>query len=247
MHFIAPDSPIANAVINAIQHGDTEALQSLLDANEDLATARIGDEQDIGGTLLHVATDWPGHFPHVNKSIRRLIAAGADVNAGITGPETETPLHWAASSNDVDAIDALVDGKASFNSPGSVIAGGDPLENAIGFQQWDAARRLVERGAKTVLGDEAALGLLDRIKKRFKSENPPHRDSIVYSFWNACCAGQLEAAAYLLDRGGEINWIPDWCNETALDGAINNAHTEVIAWLESKGAERAPPTESSQD
>ncbi len=60
-------------------------------------------------TLLHVATDWPGHFPHVSASIVALVEAGADVNARFHGPHEETPLHWAASSDDVAALDALLD------------------------------------------------------------------------------------------------------------------------------------------
>jgi len=59
--------------------------------------------------LLHVATDWPGHFPHVSASIAALVEAGADVNARFHGPHEETPLHWAASSADVAALDALLD------------------------------------------------------------------------------------------------------------------------------------------
>jgi hypothetical protein len=33
---------------------------------------------------------------------------GAHINAPFIGKHAETPLHWAASSDDVDALDALL-------------------------------------------------------------------------------------------------------------------------------------------
>ena len=144
-------------------------MRQLLSENTNLDGVSIrGKENDATRSLLHVVTDWPGHFPNVSETICLLITAGADVNAGIEGADTETPLHWAASSNDVAAIDVLLDGGANMDVQGAVIAGGDPLEDAIGFQNWDAAKRLVERGARTGLDDEASIGLMDKIEKRFE-------------------------------------------------------------------------------
>lgn len=40
--------------------------------------------------------------------MRALVDAGADVNARFRGPHAETPLHWAASTDDVDVLDALI-------------------------------------------------------------------------------------------------------------------------------------------
>jgi uncharacterized protein len=76
---------------------DIEALNRLLRESPALAEARVGAE---GGerTLLHVATDWPGHFPNVRASVEAPIAYGADVNASFNGRHSERPLHWAASS-----------------------------------------------------------------------------------------------------------------------------------------------------
>ena len=235
MNEIPNDDPLAASVVEAIKAGDTAALRQQLAADGELATSWIR-AGDASRSLLHVATDWPGHFPKVGETIQLLIASGSDVNAQLDGPNAETPLHWAASSNDVAAIDALLDGGANLDAQGAVIAGGDPLEDAIGFQNWEAARRLVERGAKTVLGDEAALGLMGRIHERFESVEPPGHGSIVYSFWNACCAGQLEPAEFLYSKGADINWVPDWCEESPLDGAITSENQELVRWLEARGA-----------
>ena len=235
MNVIPHDDPLAIAVVEAIQTGDTARLQQQLAGNGDLAGCRIRDE-DASRSLLHIATDWPGDFPNVGETIRLLVASGADVNAQLDGPNAETPLHWAASSNDVAAIDALLDGGADLDAQGAVIAGGDPLEDAIGFQNWEAARRLVERGARTRLGDEAALGLLDRIRDRFEGDAAPSRESIDYSFWNACCAGQQEAAEFLYSKGADVNWVPEWCDENPLDGAVKSGNQEMVRWLEAEGA-----------
>jgi ankyrin repeat protein len=71
-------------------------------------------------TLLHVAADWPGHFPNGAATVEMLVEAGADVNARFDGRHTEAPLHWAASSDDVEVLDALLDHGADIESPGSV-------------------------------------------------------------------------------------------------------------------------------
>lgn len=83
----------------------------------------------------------------------------------------------------------------------------------------------------TGLGDEAAIGLMDKIEKRFEDVSLSRRDSIVYAFWNACCAGQLEPAKFLLGKGTDVNWIPDWCDTRPLDGATKSENEELVEWL----------------
>lgn len=143
---LAADDPLAVAVTGAIRDGDLARLRSLLGAHPGLAAWRIADR--VGGvrSLLHVATDWPGRFPRGAATVAALVAAGADVDARFAGPHRETPLHWAASCDDVDVVDALLDAGADIEAPGSVIADGTPLANARAFGQWRAAYRLVVRG-----------------------------------------------------------------------------------------------------
>jgi uncharacterized protein len=125
MRTIDTGDPLAVAVVEAIHAGDVAQLKRLLADNPGLATARFGTDDPEGMTrsLLHAATDWPGHFPNVAVTITALVEAGADVNARFAGPHTETPLHWAASSDDVDALDALIDAGADIEARGAVIAG----------------------------------------------------------------------------------------------------------------------------
>lgn len=239
MKTIPEDDLLAQSIVAAIKEGQTDLLNELLAEHPELASLRIQDKSNNKRSLLHIATDWPGHFPNVTETISCLIASGADVNAEFIGPNSETPLHWAASSNDVKAIVALLEGGADLNAQGAVIAGGDPLEDAIGFQNWSGAKCLVEHGATTRLGDEAALGMMDELKARFTEDKAPSPDNITYSFWNACSAGQVETAKFLLAKGADIHWIPEWCEESPLDGAIKSGNEILIRWLKSKGADKA--------
>ena len=241
MATIDTGDPLAIAVSEAIRSGDLEALERLLDANPGLATARLGDD-DPGGmsrTLLHVVTDWPGHFPNGAATVAALVAAGADVNARFRGRHAETPLHWAASSDDVEVLDALLDAGADIEAPGAVIGGGTPLADARGFAQWRAAHRLVERGARTTLPDAAALGLIERLEEAFAGDTAPAPEEITRAFWSACHGGQLASAEYLLDRGADLNWIPPWEDFTPLDAASRSGAGELVAWLTARGARPA--------
>jgi hypothetical protein len=71
----------------------------------------------------------------------------------------------------VAALDALLDAGADIEARGAVIGGGTPLSDAVAFAQWNAARRLVERGARTELWEAAALGLLDRVEARTTNDS----------------------------------------------------------------------------
>jgi hypothetical protein len=235
---VAADDPRVVAATQAVQAGDLDEIEWLLAAHPWLATARFGDESCYR-TLLHAATDWPGHFPNGPAVVKRLVAAGADVNAHSRfSSHTETPLHWAASSDDVAVLDALLDAGADIEAPGAVLGGGSAVADACGFGNWEAARRLVERGAHTRLSDAAALGLLDRVEAGFGDDPAPDPDVITQSFWSACHGGQLNTAEYLLERGAKINWI-GWDDKTSLDVVDETTHSELAAWLRARGAKHA--------
>ncbi|MDA0182629.1 hypothetical protein OJ997_20125 [Solirubrobacter phytolaccae] len=115
-------------------------------ADPSLARAR----PDGVRTLLHMLADWPGHREGASELAAILVESGADVNAPFGGPQhDETPLHWAASADDVPLLDALVDLGADLEARGGTIAGGTALDDAVGYEQWAAATRLLERGATT--------------------------------------------------------------------------------------------------
>lgn len=238
---VSTDDPVAVAAVAAIRAGDVDTLGRLLADHDWLATARLGDEKVDGmsRSLLHVATDWPGHFPDVSATIAVLVSAGSDVGARFRGPHEETPLHWAASSGDVAALDALLDAGADIDASGGVIGGGTPLADARAFKQWAPAHRLVERGARTTLHDEATLGLLDRVRARFAEDPRPAPDEVDRAFWGACHGGRLACARFLADQGADLDVVPPWEPLTPLDAAEREGATDLVAWLRERGASSA--------
>ncbi|MFN7934470.1 MAG: ankyrin repeat domain-containing protein [Bryobacteraceae bacterium] len=223
---------VEESMVRAIRGGRVEELRVLLGGDASRARTVMLDEQGVGRTLLHVATDWPGHFPRVAETIGVLIAAGAEVNARVRfadGREGETPLHWAASSDDVAALDALLDGGADIEATGAVFTGGTAMSDAVIFAQWKAARRLLERGAKTTLSQAAALGLVDRVRELVTRDAPP-REEITKSLWHACRGGDIETVQFLVQCGGDAGWM-GWDHLTPLAAAEKAGHTDVAAWL----------------
>ncbi|WP_181782311.1 ankyrin repeat domain-containing protein [Pseudonocardia pini] len=213
-------------VVEAVRAGDLQRLAELVAADPGLVHARPDGQR----TLLHVLADWPGNRPHGPATAAALVAAGADVNARFVGPHRETPLHWAASNDDVPLLDALLDLGADIDADGSVIADGTPLSDAVAFGQRRTAARLVERGAAVPQAEAAALGLLDRLTAV---------DDPDLCLWYACHGGSLAAAELLAGRGAAIDHLPEWERLTPLDAAERAGAADVVAWLRSLGAHRA--------
>src|SRR5262245_47888301 len=121
---LGADDPVAAALVAAIRAGDLAALRQLLGEHPGLAGAPLRDRRGVTRTPLHVAADWPGHFPGGAAVVAALVAAGADPNARVAGAShAETPLHWAASSDDAEVADALIAAGADLEASGASIAG----------------------------------------------------------------------------------------------------------------------------
>jgi len=235
---IPGDDPRVTAATAAIQAGDVASLTRLLSEHPELGTARVAatdpDCRDTR-TLLHVATDWPGHFAEGPATVAALVAAGADVNAHAdAGHHRETPLHWAASSNDVAVLDALLDAGADIEADGAVIAGGTAMADATAFANWDAARRLLARGARTTLWEASALGLSDRVEAHLAADPRPSPENVTGAFWAACHGGQRPTAELLLAGGADPEWV-GWDDVTAAGAARRNGFDEVADWAGSLG------------
>ena len=241
---VAHGDPVAVELTSVIHRGNLDALQRLLAERPELASVRmIGRKGPQGGwrTPLHVTADWPGYFPNAAAAVALLIEAGADPNDDSGGDRPETPLHWAASTDDVEVAAALIDGGAHLETPGGSI--GTPLDNAIGYGCGHVARLLVERGAPVdALWHAAALGMLMRLDELLTATPPPTEDDLNQAFWQACSGGQRRAAERLLAAGADVNASPDYAsNKTALDAAAtpDTRRALLASWLRERGATSA--------
>jgi hypothetical protein len=102
------------------------------------------------------------------------------------------------ASEDVEALDALIDAGADLEASGAVLGGGSPLADAVGFGQWNAAavssNEVRPHASKTPPPSGSWTG-----SKRFATD-PPTPEGVTDALWAACHAGQRPTAEYLLER-----------------------------------------------
>jgi uncharacterized protein len=228
-------SPLAIQLKRALEHGDVAALDRLIDGHPGISSVLLVDDKGDVGRLLHLYANAPGHRPHPAEIVGALVRDGADIDAPVIGAgHQETALHWAASNDDVELIDALLDAGADIEHPGSSINGGPPLQSATGYGQMQAVRRLVERGAVYFVWHAAALGMMTELAQLLADAPAP--DDLGGALWQAARNGQIAAARLLVEHGADVNWRAPWSDETPLDMARAKGHDEVATWLLDNGA-----------
>lgn len=225
MDNIASDKELSGVyptAVHAVKNGDVEIITSLLHEYPDLVNAR----SQKGRTLLHHVCDWPGYFPNEIETARKLIAAGADINARACDPDKgETSLQWVVSSNDVAMAEMLIESGASVNGLNKDLR---PLAQALFYGNREVAEMLVRRGATVTLEFAAGLGRVELMQSFFGvdgsllSHAGPHtapindaipsrfnqdellEQALIYAVVNT----RIESIIYLLDRGADINAMP---------------------------------------
>jgi ankyrin repeat protein len=225
---LAADDVRVVALTEAVQAGDLDRLAQLLAEHPEVATERHGDAA-MSRTALHVVADWPGQWPRGAESVALLVAAGAPVDGRFAGPHRETALHWAASSDDVAVLDALLDAGADIEADGAVLTGGTPLADAVVFAQWAAARRLVERGATMTLWQAAALGDVEAVVGLLEGTAYPQAD-VDNACWHACRAGRLACVELLAGRGADLDWL-GYDDLTTRAAGLESGDPALAEWL----------------
>jgi ankyrin repeat protein len=234
--------------MEAINAGDVDRLRALIEADPALATSRSSSSHP---TLLQCLVLDAPESPNQIEMARILIDAGAEVNE---------PLVAAAGSDNAAGIAYLLDRGAAIDGTG----GWSPLEEAL-YWNGDRARDvLLERGAKIRnLRTAAGLGRLDVMQSFFDSDGTLRSEAGSVNWpWEqglpqfasfrqdrqgiidnalayACMHGHVDAAAFLLDQGAELNTIPggfDYSG-TALHYAASNGHREMVDFLLARGAD----------
>jgi ankyrin repeat protein len=222
----------------AIQSGDVETIRRVLREHPEVIAQTTPDN---GRTLLHTLCDWPGHFPNEVEIARILIDAGADLNARPAHPKAgkgETPLHWAASSDDAAIVEVLVKAGAEIDIDGAVFTNGTPLWDAVIFGCLKAGAKLLELGARYDLPMAAGMGRLDLVRvffddgERMKESSD---DALNCAFGLACSNGHFEIARYLFEHGADVNRATG-ADKTPLEHAIQGKHEQLSEWLVSVGA-----------
>jgi ankyrin repeat protein len=120
--------------------GDTDVLQTLLDADPTCITAYSLD----GWSLLHLSA----FFGRI-ETIRILLDRGADVDAVSTNPMQNTPLHAAlAGAENLEVVACLIQHSADVNAAGS--HGVTPLHLAASRGNIESIGLLLDAGAVSV-------------------------------------------------------------------------------------------------
>jgi uncharacterized protein len=238
---IPGNDPAAAELLLAVRGGDAGTIQRLIREHPGLPQWRIAGRRPDGSfrTPLHLVTDWPGYFPRGPEIARLLIGAGADPSSGCAPGPSETPLHWAASSDDVAVAAVLIDGGADTEAPSAGPIAGPPLVNAVAYGCWQVARLLVARGARIGrLWQAAALGDQAKVDEFLSAEPAPSQQDLDEAFWQACHGGQRRMAEYLLDRGANIDATPGYSDTPPVQiaGQPDTMRQALVSWLQERGA-----------
>ena len=216
---------------DAVQHGDTAAVRSLLAQQVDVNAA-----QDTGATALHWAV-----YLGAADTAALLIGAGADADA--PNNYGVTPLGLASKNGDAAIIEQLLRAGVDPNDPLQAMnAGETPLMHAARAGQVDAVTALVNAGAdvnaqetwnqQSALMWAAAEGHVSIVQTLIVhgADVLARSGSGATPLLFAARKGTLEAVRALLAAGSDVN-------ETRPDGAspllvaVINGHEDLVDLL----------------
>ena len=158
-------------------------------------------------------------------------------------PETLTsrgpPLHWAVSSDDVDVANALIDGGRRRGGAGRI----DRHPARQCHWLFVLACRSPPRATRGQSRQALACGRARhaQLPRRAARWSIQHRTRCIVECFLARDASpaSARAAELLLNRGADLNCIPDYAKVTPLDAACRRGTRQdnVIKWLRDRGAQ----------
>jgi ankyrin repeat protein len=141
----------------------------------------------------------------------RLLSTGANPNA--PGPDGTTAIMYAAASDDVELVRALI--KAGANVT---------LTNQFGTSALTEA---------AIIGSAPIIDALLKAGADANSRNPEGETPLMA----VARSGNVEAARRLLEAGADINAKESWGGQSALMWAAAQGQAEMVKLLASKGAD----------
>lgn len=262
-------------VLEAFYAGDAAEIERRLGADPALVHARVSSAEGPycgyfhEATLLHHVAGNPLIRPLPAATVelsRLLLDLGAEVDAATRpGPAQPDDIGWSTLGLVATSLTARQAGHQRALLELLLARGADldfrnggPLVGALYYSEADAARWLVERGARHDLVTAAGLGRVDLMERFVRADGtltddahalvhysqvrvrPSSRAEILgLALVFASMGGQRAAVAWLLDRGADVHARPPFDhNATALHWAALRGHAEVIALLLDGGADR---------
>ena len=221
--FAIPTPPDDQAAEQAAQHGEVTPLHKALNV------------------------DFSGKADAAE--VRRLIAAGADVNA--KDPSGKTPLFLAAAIGDVELLQLLLDHGATVDNRNRrfetalFIAAKNGHAPAVDLllKHGADAKIVMPMGGSIVCAavDSGNIAIVEKILAAGATIAATKQAG-----WPAlicAVAGKVEMLEYLVGKGANVN-DPDLSGSTALARAADGNHTAVAKWLLDHGA-KVEPTDIS--
>lgn len=261
--------------LDSFYAGDAARLERSLRTDSTLVNARVASSTGHysgyfhRATLLHHVAGNPLIRPLPASTVeltRLLLDLGAEVDAATEqGPSQPDDIGWstlglAATSDEARKAGVQLSLLGLLRARGADLdfRNGGPLVGAIYYGELDAARWLVEQGAKCDFIAAAGLGDLPRMASFLAAagtllpdahslvhysqvrERPPSPDAVLgLALVVASMRGHLAAADWLLARGADVNARPPFDHyATPLHWAALNGHTDVAKLLVSRGADR---------
>ena len=249
--------------VSAIRSGELTGLKKLIKKQPELIHAKFDMFEDRfpGSTLLHQIAGNPSHDPLPSNIVditKFLLAAGSEVDAR-SGDGSTTLCQVVSSSNvtmvgaATQLVDLLVKAGADIH-----IDDGRIMWLAAHHGEVDALKAVYKHGGLLDLGFACALGELEMVKCYFNGHGQLVEDSprqyrpqkyltsfvdtpqtrLEESFGFALKCGQTQIAAYLIEKGIDINSMnsPLFPGSTALHVAAQHAWLDLAGFLIDKGA-----------
>jgi len=178
------------------------------------------------------------------STLKLLVAAGASLNLKLEGNlANDSILEYAASRNDLDMVNFLIDQKLNVDLSGD--KGTTPLMAASEYHATKILERLLEVGAnvnaQNVNGDTALMlataADTSRILLQHHAKTELVNSKGMTVLMSAAAKNELEKVQALVEAGADIN-ASDPRGETALTIAGDQGAADVVQWLKGKGAQR---------